>query len=135
MPIGKYRGITLQKELVNVVEQYITTHPETGYKSLADFITDAVRKRCEELKILVPTSLEPPILEHFNVNQDHVTVIDRKRRMFADVYFRNNRVYCELCEKETCEHVKYTLNLQKVQKALQEKGWRIKEGKIIQRPH
>lgn len=135
MPMDRYRGISLQRELVDKIEQYINAHPETGYKSLADFITDAVRKRCEELKILVPVSLEPPILEHFNVNQDHVTVIDRKRRMFADVYFRNTRVYCELCEKENCEHVKYTLNLQKVQKALREKGWKIEEGKITQKPY
>jgi len=135
MPMDRYRGISLQRELVDKIEQYINAHPETGYKSLADFITDAVRKRCEELKILVPTSLEPPILEHFNVNQDHVTVIDRRRRMFADVYFRNNHVYCELCKKENCEHVKYTLNLQKVQKALREKGWKIEEGKITQKPY
>lgn len=32
----------------------------------------------EELKVLVPTAPEPPALEHFNVNQDHVTVIKTK---------------------------------------------------------
>jgi hypothetical protein len=44
-------------------------------------------------------------------------------------------VYCELCEEENCEHVKYALNLSKVQKALREKGWVIEEGKIIQKPY
>jgi hypothetical protein len=135
MPIDRYRGISLQRELVDKIEEYINNHPETGYKSLADFITDAVRKRCEELKILVPTSLELPVLEHFNVNQDHVTIIDRRRRMFADVYFRNNHVYCELCGEENCEHVDYALNLPKVQKTLREKGWIIEEGKIIRKPY
>ena len=135
MPRDRFRGISLQRELVDRIEEYINSHPETGYKSLADFVTDALRKRCEELKILVPTPLEPPVLEHFNVNEDHVTVIDRRRRMFADVYFRNNHVYCELCKEENCEHVDYALNLPKVQKLLRQKGWIIEEGKIIQKPY
>ena len=135
MPIDRYRGISLQRELVDRIEEYIKTHPETGYKSLADFVTDAVREKCEELKILVPIPPELPALEHFNINEDHVTVIDRKRRTFADVYFRNDHVYCELCGEENCEHVKYALNLSKVQKALREKGWVIEEGKIIQKPY
>jgi len=88
MPVDKYRGVSLQRELVDKIEEYIKTHPETGYKSLADFITDALREKCIELNILVPTAAEPPALEHFNVFEDHVTVIDRKRRMFADVYPR-----------------------------------------------
>ena len=132
MPADRYRGISLQRELVDRIEDYIKNHPEAGYKSLADFVTDALRKRCEELKILGPRP-EPPALEHFNVNQDHVTVIDHKRRMFADVYFRNDRIYCELCEEEDCEHVKYALSLSKVQKTLERKGWRIEEGKTIRK--
>lgn len=131
MPADRYRGISLQRELVDRIEEYIKNHPEAGYKSLADFVTDALRKRCEELKILGP-SPEPPALEHFNVNEDHVTVIDHKRRMFADVYFRNNHVYCELCEEEDCEHVRYALGLSKVQKALGRKGWMI-EGKTVRK--
>ena len=134
MPIDKYRGVSLQRELINMIEQYIKNHPEAGYKSLADFVTEAVRKRCEELKILVPKA-EPPPLEHWNVNQDHVTVLDHKIRMLADVYFKGNKVYCELCKAENCEHVKYALNIPKVQQLLHKKGWIIEEGKIIQRPY
>ena len=87
------------------IDEYIKSNREAGYKSLADFVTEALRKRCEELKILGPRP-EPPVLEHFNVNQDHVRVIDHKRRVFADVYFRNDRVYCELCGEEDCEVIK-----------------------------
>jgi hypothetical protein len=46
MPIGKYRGISLRRELVNKREEYMKAHPESGYKSLADFVTDAVREKC-----------------------------------------------------------------------------------------
>lgn len=60
-----------------------------------------------------------------------MTVIDHRRRMFADVYFREGRVYCELRGEEDCEHVRYTLNLSKVQKLLKEKaGQSVKKRKI-----
>ena len=137
MPIDRYRGISLQRELVNKIEEYINSHPETGYKSLADFVTDAIRKRCEELKILGPAPPEPPELEHFNVNEDHVTIIDHKMRRIPDVFFRNNRVWCDVCEEEDCRHVRYALKIPKVVKILSENGWVIdeEEGKIIRKPY
>jgi hypothetical protein len=133
MPIGKYRGITLQRELVNKIEEYIKAHPEMGYTSLADFVADAVRKRCEELKILTPKP-EPPPLEHFNVNQDHVTIIDHRQRRFADVYFKANRVFCALCKAENCEHIRYALNIPKVVETLRKHGWVIEDGEVISKP-
>lgn len=51
MPVNRYRGLSFQRELLDMVEEWIRKHPEMGYKSLADFVTDAVRKRCEELNI------------------------------------------------------------------------------------
>lgn len=135
MPVDKYRGISLQRELVDKIEEYVKTHPATGYKSTADFVTDSLRKRCEELNIILPSPAEPPTLEHYNLNQDHVTIIDRAKKIFADVYFRNSHVVCEACQSENCEHIVYALTLSKVQKTLREKGWKIEEGKIIKNPH
>jgi hypothetical protein len=132
MPVDRYRGVSLQRELVDKIEEYVKNHPETGYNSLADFVTDAVRKRCEELKILVPTPPKLPTLEHFNVNEDHVTIIDHKMKRIPNVFFRNNHVFCDVCEEQTCEHVKYALTLSKVRKALEKKGLKVTaDGKII----
>lgn len=133
MPVDRYRGISLQRELVDKIEQFINNHPERGYKSLADFVTEALRKRCEELNILTPISQEKPELEHFNVYEDHVTVIDHKERRIADVFFRNNHVFCDICETENCRHTKYALKLPKVNKILTQKGWVINQekGEII----
>lgn len=131
MPIDKYRGVSLQRELMDKIEEYIKNHPERGYKSLADFVTDAVRKRCEELKILVPTPPEQPELEHFNVYKDHVTIIDRKMRRIPNVFFRNNTIFCDVCEEKNCEHVKYALKLPKVQEVLKKMGLKVTpEGRI-----
>jgi len=132
MPIGKYRGITLQRELVNVIERYINSHPEMGYKSLADFITDAIREKCEQLKILTPMP-EQPVLEHFNICEEGVRILDRtlanktSSGRIIDVYFKPDKVLCEYCESTSCRHVEFALNIPEVQKILQKKGWKIEE--------
>lgn len=44
-----FRGVSLKKELVDAVEQWIEDHPNAGYKNVAEFVHDAVRRRKEEL--------------------------------------------------------------------------------------
>jgi len=133
MPVDKYRGVSLQRELVNKIEEYIKAHPETGYKSLADFITDAVRERCEELKILVPTPPELPPLEHFNLSERGVRILDRSlanhtsKGRIIDVYFKPDKVLCEYCGSDNCKHVEFALSLPEVRRILSEKGWEIRK--------
>lgn len=132
MPIGKHRGITLQRELVNKIEEYIKAHPETGYKSIADFVTDVLREKCFELKILTHTP-ELPMFEHFNLSENGVRILDRSlankhsRGRIIDVYFKPDKVLCEYCESTSCRHVKFALSLSEVQEILNKKGWKIPE--------
>ena len=132
MPMDKYRGISLQKELVGTIENYIKTHPEMGYKSLADFVTDAIREKCEKLGIFTVESALPP-LEHFNISENGVRVLDRAlgngtaRGRIIDVYFTPETVHCEYCDSSSCRHVQFALSIPAVQKIVQEKGWKHKE--------
>jgi hypothetical protein len=52
MPSDKdgFRGTSLKKELIADVEKFIQDHPERGYKSIAEFVAEAVRCRIDELK-------------------------------------------------------------------------------------
>jgi hypothetical protein len=103
-----------------------------SYKSPADFVTEAVRGKCEELKILAATS-ELPDLEHFNISENGIRILDRtiisttSRGRIIDVYFKPEKVWCEHCDATNCRHVKFAMNISGVQKILQEKGWKIKE--------
>jgi len=133
MPIGKYRGITLQRELVNKIEEYIKAHPEMGYKSLADFITDAVREKCEQLKILTPTP-ELPQLEHFNISENGVRILDRSlangysRGRIIDVYFKPEGAWCEHCQTNNCKHIQFALTIPKIREIIWKKraeGWNL----------
>ena len=49
--IMSFRRISLKKELVDEIENYIETHPEHGYRSIAQFIEDAIRRRAENLHV------------------------------------------------------------------------------------
>jgi len=125
MPQPGWKSISLPEEMVEEIARIIRERPELGYKSVSSFVIAAIRRLIEETK---------PTLEHFNVYEDHVTIIDHKRRRLVNVYFRNGRIYCELCQEAECPHTEYALNIPKIQEALREKGWIIKEGKVIRKP-
>jgi hypothetical protein len=132
MPMYNYRGISLQRDLVDMIENYIKVHSEMGYKSLADFATDAIREKCEKLGVFNPQMIGPP-LEHFNISERGVRVLDRTlgngtaRGRIIDVYFTPETVLCEYCDSSSCRHVQFALNIPAVQKIVQEKGWKHKE--------
>ena len=132
MPMDKYRGISLQRDLVDTIENFIKVHSEMGYKSLADFATDAIREKCEKLGVFNPQMIGPP-LEHFNISERGVRVLDRTlgngtaRGRIIDVYFTPETVLCEYCDSSSCRHVQFALSIPAVQKIVQEKGWKHKE--------
>lgn len=103
-----------------------------GCKSLADFVTDAVRKKCEKLGIFPPEVVGPP-LEHFNISEHGVRVLDRtvgngtSKGRIIDVYFKPEKVLCEYCDSNNCRHVQFALSIPAVQKILDRKGWKVKE--------
>lgn len=49
-PSHKYVKVSLKKELMETIRQFIHDYPEFGYRSLAQFVEDAVRRRVETLE-------------------------------------------------------------------------------------
>ncbi len=52
MPVGKYKGISIPREMFDEIERIIEEHPELGYSSITDFIKDAVREKITEIRKL-----------------------------------------------------------------------------------
>ena len=50
-----YRGVNLKKELVDDIDRLIKEHPEAGYISAADVVSEAVRLRIQNLKEKYPS--------------------------------------------------------------------------------
>jgi len=53
-----FMGISLKKDLAEAVQEFIAKNPQTGYKSISDFVHDAVRHRIEELMKLYASSTQ-----------------------------------------------------------------------------
>ncbi|MCL6579133.1 MAG: ribbon-helix-helix domain-containing protein [Candidatus Bathyarchaeota archaeon] len=125
----EYTTVRLPKELMEVIDNIIKSGVGS-YKSRAEFIKEALRRRFEELKILAPTP-ELPQLEHFNISEHGVRILDRSlangtsKGRIIDVYFKPNKVLCEYCGSDNCRHVEFALNIPKVRKILIGKGWEI----------
>lgn len=56
MPVGEYRGISIRKEVYESVQDFISRHPEMGYRNVAQFVTDAVREKLIELNTQLTNS-------------------------------------------------------------------------------
>jgi hypothetical protein len=133
VPVDKYRGVSLQKELVGTIEDYIKNHPEMGYKSLADFVTDAIRDKCEQLGIFLP-KLELPVLEHFNLNDSGVRVLDRSLTTKSssgkviDIDFKPQGIWCTHCQTDGCRHISFALTVPAIEEVVERKrreGWKL----------
>lgn len=123
MSKSKYVKPSLKSELMKKIEQFIDDYPERGYRSMAQFIEDAVRRRADELRVFELT----PRFEHFNCKEDHVTIHDKKLGRWVDVYFtKDGKIHCEYCETNDCEHVKFVLSNPQIMKTLRKRGWTYK---------
>ena len=125
----EYTTVRLPKELMEEIDN-ILKRGVMGYKSRAEFIKEAIR---EKLKTIPREILEQLPLEHFNLSENGVRILDRSlanehsRGRIIDVYFKPDKVLCEYCESTRCQHVKFALDLPEVQKILHTKGWKIKK--------
>lgn len=45
-----FTGVSLKTGLAQAVQKFVDDHPDAGYKSISDFVHDAVRHRIEEVK-------------------------------------------------------------------------------------
>lgn len=115
MPKG-YKGVSLPEDLIKAIETYIKENPSTAYKSKADFITDAIRKRLEELGALPPTLT----LMHINVAENYVLLWEKKpgeeKGHSVEVFFENDKVKCRYCDSNRCYHVKFAVQLPEVKR-------------------
>ena len=125
MPKQGYTTITINEELHNRMKLLIEKLNErAGYKkfrSVSHFVEESIMKHHEK-------DLHP--LEHFNLNEDGVRILDRGlgnggTGRIVDVYFKQGKVLCDYCESSKCKHVNFALTLPQVQKIIRKKGWQL----------
>jgi hypothetical protein len=130
MSTDEYTTVRLPKALMDEIDQIIK-HGTMGYKSRAELVKEALR---DKLKTIPQTPRLPqPTLEHFNLSEHGVRILDRtlgnktSRGRIIDVYFKPDNVWCDDCRSSNCQHVKFALSLPEIQEILHKKGWKIEE--------
>lgn len=121
-----FRGISLKRELVEEIERFILEYPQ--YKSIADFVHESARIRMEEIRQIQRVAL--PRFEQINFDTDGVKILDRQQKRVADIQFRPQGIWCNIDEKDRCEHIDFALSLSKVKDIVRKhrsEGWRLPE--------
>jgi hypothetical protein len=124
MPEGKYRSISLSKELVETIEDFIEENPQASFKSIADFVGDAVRIRFEQLGVY-PGKIS---LLEINANEMGPLLYDRSLKKTVQILITPNGFECAECKLDSCRHIKFALANPKTQKLIRERkkeGWKL----------
>ncbi|MEM1601669.1 MAG: ribbon-helix-helix domain-containing protein [Candidatus Bathyarchaeia archaeon] len=100
MPKG-FRGISLPSDLVDEIERLIKENPQLGYRSLADFIIDAVRAKIRDL------GLELPAYSIVERSMNGITIWDGREKKFIKIIIDENGYKCTYCDSRRCEHIRH----------------------------
>jgi len=118
-----FRGVSLKRQLVEEIERLIREYPQ--YKSIADFVHEAVRIRMEDIR-----KVKLPRFEQVNFDENGVKVLDRDLHEVVQVYLKPEGIFCEACEKNDCEHIIFALSIHEIKKEIKKKrleGWKLPE--------
>ncbi|MGA2308585.1 MAG: ribbon-helix-helix domain-containing protein [Candidatus Bathyarchaeia archaeon] len=124
MPEGKYRSISLSKELVETIEDLIKENPQASYKSIADFVADAVRIRFEQLGVY-PGNIS---LLDINANELGPLLYDKNLKKTVQILITPKGLECAECKQTSCRHIKFAIANPQTQKLIQERkkeGWKL----------
>ena len=122
----KYTSVSLKKEIMDKIQKFIEDYPERGFRTITQFVEDAVREKAEKLRVFDLT----PRFEHFNLDEDGVKIRDRSVSHVVDVSFKPKGIQCSYCGEDSCRHVKFALSVPAIQKVIRKKreeGWHLPE--------
>ena len=118
-----YVIVRIPKELSDEVDKLIGTK---GFRSKAEIVKEALRDLLAHYQKTEQQEL--PRFEHFNKGPNGVRITDRKQHRIADINFKPEQIFCELCQNNTCEHIDFALTVPEIQKIIQKRrkeGWKL----------
>lgn len=89
-----------------------------GLKSRSDVAILAFREFLEGESMYAPK----PIMKYLNTYEDHVKIWDNRLGRVASVYFKEDKVLCDICKSDKCIHVGFALSIPEVIIALKSHG-------------
>jgi len=115
----EYVTLKIPIELAKAIDGVVG---KMGFRTRAEFAKDAIRR-------LLDQYASQTELEHFNLNEEGVLVLDRTLNpdRVVQVFFKPEGPLCEHCESIKCRHLEFALDIPKVQDILRKKGWGFKK--------
>ena len=122
----KWDKVNLPRAMVELVEKYLEMDiaSQRGLKNRSDVAIEGVKLVLERDGVYGRRSR----LEHLNMYDDHVKVIDNESSRIASVYFKETDVFCDLCETNICLHTDFAYSIPKVLEALKRRGHTIQQN-------
>jgi len=115
-----YTTIKIPLELTKELDFLIGTR---GFRSRAEIVKEALRHL-----LLKYSKLQ--MLEHYNLDERGVKILDHRLDRIVEVFFKPVGIRCGHCDKTDCRHIQYALSLTSVQKVIRSKrkdGWDLPE--------
>jgi Arc/MetJ-type ribon-helix-helix transcriptional regulator len=115
--------VKIPKELVDEMDRLIGA---LGFRSRGEIAKEAIRQLLNHYKESL-ASPELPKLEHFNISEHGVRILDRtlanglSRGRIIDVYFKPEGVWCEHCGTDNCRHIQFALTIPKIREIVWKK--------------
>ena len=122
--------VKIPKELTDEMDKLIGA---LGFRSRGEIAKEAIRQLLSHYKENL-ASPELPKLEHFNISENGVRILDRtlangiSRGRIIDVYFKPEGVWCDYCQTSSCRHIQFALTVPAIQEVIlkkREEGWKL----------
>ncbi|MCL2643422.1 MAG: ribbon-helix-helix domain-containing protein [Candidatus Bathyarchaeota archaeon] len=119
------KSFRLPDNLAEEMDILIGTH---GFTSRSEIAKQAIREYIDKHRPATQTQL--PRYERINADSTGIKIFDRtlEGNKLVHVSISPIGIYCDHCETETCEHVKYALTQTDVQDIIKQKkkeGWKL----------
>jgi hypothetical protein len=121
----EYKAISIKEEFAQSVEDFVKAHPELKYRSIAQFLEDASRRRLEDLKIQVKSL---PRFEQINSDENGVKILDRELREIVQIFIKPQGIRCGFHQIDRCEHIDFALTQRDVREIIKrhkKEGWKL----------
>lgn len=115
--------VKIPRELIEKMDRL---KGKEGFRSRGEIAKVALRKLLDTYKDVI----EESVLQHFNLNEDGVAILDRAINMIANVAFTPKGIRCDYCETDDCRHIDFALTIPEVQSVVKKRrkeGWKLPE--------
>lgn len=122
MPKTGYKSITVPEEIYERFKTYKDTDGvknEMGSYSLSKYVSYMLEERMLQDKILAESA---PMLKKISIDDDRIILRDRKANRVVEVIIQQGKLYCELCEDDSCLHCGFCYAIPEVYAVMKTKG-------------